>query len=192
MRTRLLALISAFAFAAVFTACGSNDSSSEPEKLDFNNISIADRTPVDAAEETIQSEAALSDTVTPLGHETGLGIRLPSDYALNDGWSCYSDSVYKNAVWVQDAQVYETSEDLKSAIGNLSDKIKEMNIGEFKAYVAENPDDFYGASSNYFIDFGKKIGKYEGMRILVSNNDKDIAATQRDIIMQMIQSVTAS
>ena len=177
LRVSLLAFVICLS-CAVFTGCFDDDSSSS------SKAESSLRTEETEAEKTV----TLSDKLTEVGHETGIGIKLPSNYIYNNGYSCWSDIDFINAVWVRDTQVYKTADEIKSALGNLSGDIKEMTVGSFMAYVSEDPNGFYGASSNYFIDFGKKIGNYEGMRILVSNIDEDITQTQSDIVKEMLSS----
>ncbi|MBQ1352111.1 MAG: hypothetical protein IIY71_05250 [Oscillospiraceae bacterium] len=153
--------------------------------------------PTDSAEPTDENSGTETGGATAgtgeaiaVGDAETLKMTLPSGFSFNDGWSCYSDPDFKVAIWAPDANLYDTAEDIAFWLGEKT--YKETTCGDYKVYMVEDPDNFYGASTQYFVDFGGEVGGYAGCSILVSSSGDNMEETQSTAIQEMIASIAAA
>lgn len=131
---------------------------------------------------------AVSDVpvTVSFGKEERLTVNVPAGFGYNSGWFCYTDQNYKTSIWVSDGSVYDSEADMANSKSFESELIK-LDGGEFSVEYAQNPEGFYGAETHYYVVFNGKIDGIYGVRINVTNNDKDMSATMTEDIVAMLQ-----
>lgn len=172
----------------------SSVSSDEQSASQEGDEIVLDGSPMDAEEaeestEDIPEDVPLSAEAVPLGKDTGLVMNVPEGYVANSDGKCYINNEKKIAVWVQDIETFDTQADVIDKMSENTDGVIEGIAGEFDIYMAEYADK---GATDIYVDFMSNIGKYAGIKITVSAEDKNLEKTQSNEIKQMIASISAA
>ena len=136
-----------------------------------------------------QTEGQPAGDLAPISYTELLGVVVPTGFSYNDGWFCYSDSDFTVAIWLSDAQTFTSDSEFQSAL-SLKTVTKTLTLGGYTVYMCEDPENFMGPSTLYYVELGGE-GGCAGCRITVSSMADDISATQSQAILDMIASISA-
>lgn len=127
--------------------------------------------------------------LVPIGYEEALGVKVPDGFTYNDGWSCYSNGSGDDAVslWLADATCYDDQGWFEDCLADET-KTDTLTLGGRTVYVTENPENFYGATTEYYVVLDD-VADFYGCSIQVSSSEGDMAATQTPDIQDMIASI---
>lgn len=131
-------------------------------------------------------------TEIPICHESGregiFVIDLPKGYRYDDAWSCYMSDQSGVRMWVNDANLYETGNELENALENAGD-ISELSIGSFSGWKHEEPSGFYGAETHYYVRLSDYYGDFSGCHVLVTSESGNLQSTQTEEILASLNTI---
>lgn len=115
-----------------------------------------------------------------------VGLYLPDGFTYDSNWSAWSNGDVN--IWLADASMFETAEDMYFWLDG--EEYQEFDCGDYYVYMVEDPESFYGAATQYYVDFGGEMGGFEACRLMVTSFSGDMDATQTDDIYDMLAGIS--
>ena len=171
---RIISCIISAAVLLSFSACSDEETSKKSTE----------------GKETVEMADKLSDSYVTVGINTGMAIKLPSDFTVDEENKCYTNG-RGISIWLQSATGFINTDDMKLFMGG-EDNGESEKWGDYTIYMVSDKGDESVTATRYYVDFNKTIGDYRACSILVtdSSGEKSLVNTQSDIIRESKSSIT--